>query len=260
MMGFFATFCGFIYNDMTSIPIYLFGPSCYEGGHGDKHATYKEDCTYPVGVDPIWYLAKNELTYVNSLKMKLAVIFGVAQMALGVCMKGLNSLYYKKPIDFIFEFIPQIVMLLALFGFMDLLIIVKWLTNYSEMTDAVPPSIISSMINMFLNFGELPPGAKDTPFFSNQVMWMNLLLAVALLCVPLMLFVKPFYELKHAQSTKASLVGSQVSEDKAEVDSPMPSAANNALQNYLAEQTHSLDAPAQGGGAKQHDFGEIFIH
>jgi len=30
MMGFFSTYCGFIYNDMTSIPLKIFGDSCYE--------------------------------------------------------------------------------------------------------------------------------------------------------------------------------------------------------------------------------------
>ena len=58
-------------------------------------------------------------------------------------------------VEFYFEFIPQMVMLLALFGFMDLLIIVKWLTDYSaDPTLGKPPSIISTMITMFLGFGE----------------------------------------------------------------------------------------------------------
>lgn len=69
-------------------------------------------------------------------------------------MKAFNSVEFKRPIDFIFEFLPQIVLLFALFGFMDLLIIVKWLTNYNEMVDAKPPSVITSMITMCLGFGE----------------------------------------------------------------------------------------------------------
>ena len=167
MMGFFSTYCGFIYNDMTSIPVKVFGESCYEIKHGETYAKLKPNCVYPVGIDPAWYLSVNELTYVNSLKMKLAVIFGVAQMALGVCLKGMNSIYFGRSIDFIFEFIPQIILLLALFGFMDLLIFIKWLTNYEEIPNSNPPSIISSMINMCLNFGSLPEGATDTPFIAN---------------------------------------------------------------------------------------------
>jgi V-type H+-transporting ATPase subunit a len=53
-------------------------------------------------------------------------------MTLGVILKGFNYLRAKKMIDFWFEFLPQLIMLLALFGFMDLLIVVKWLTDYSS--------------------------------------------------------------------------------------------------------------------------------
>ena len=131
LMGLFSTYCGFIYNDFTSIPIELFGKSCYVTDHVKNDVIYKNDCIYPIGVDPKWYLARNELAYLNSLKMKLSVILGVAQMSLGVLMKAFNSLYFNRTIDFVFEFLPQITLLWCLFGFMDLMIIVKWLTDYS---------------------------------------------------------------------------------------------------------------------------------
>lgn len=46
---------------------------------------------------------------------------------------------------------------------MDLLIIIKWLTNYDEMQGASPPSVIASMINMALKFGTV----EGTPFIDN---------------------------------------------------------------------------------------------
>ena len=59
----------------------------------------------------------------NSLKMKMAVIFGVAQMSLGIVLKGTNAIHNKNMIDFLFEFCPQIIILVALFGYMDFMII-----------------------------------------------------------------------------------------------------------------------------------------
>lgn len=51
-------------------------------------------------------------------------------MSLGVFLKALNSRYFKNDLDFYHEFIPQILLLWSLFGYMDSLIIIKWLTNY----------------------------------------------------------------------------------------------------------------------------------
>lgn len=81
MMGFFAAYCGLIYNDMMSLPLDLFG-TCYvnqpPGPGGQEYkAVQKPDCVYPLGIDPKWYVSHNEVTYFNSLKMKVAVILGV---------------------------------------------------------------------------------------------------------------------------------------------------------------------------------------
>lgn len=77
LMGLFAFYCGFIYNDFFSLPLNLFG-SCFNNVDGTKETTIVPDCVYPIGLDPKWYIATNELSFMNSLKMKLAVIVGVA--------------------------------------------------------------------------------------------------------------------------------------------------------------------------------------
>lgn len=117
LMGLFAFYCGLCYNDFMAIPLWLF-ESCYiltpkdpANAHDEPlevtyDIEYIHNCTYPIGVDPAWYLGINELTFLNSLKMKIAVILGVLQMSLGVCMKAFNALYQKNNIDFFFEFLP----------------------------------------------------------------------------------------------------------------------------------------------------------
>ena len=148
LMGVFSTFAGLIYNDFMSIPLFL-RDSCYNLRSGKKR---QADCVYPFGVDPAWYLAKNELAFFNSLKMKVAVILGVLQMTLGIALKGINSIYFRRWLDLLHEFIPQIVLLWVLFGYMDILIVLKWLTNY-EGKEHKAPSVITMMISMGLKRG-----------------------------------------------------------------------------------------------------------
>lgn len=75
-------------------------------------------------------------------------------MSLGIFLKGVNSRYFKRYLDFWNEFLPQIILMLALIGYMDLLIIVKWLTDFTN-KEHFAPSIINIMIDMFLNGGHV---------------------------------------------------------------------------------------------------------
>ena len=70
-MGFFAVYCGLIYNDFLSVPLEL-GDSCFDL----KTRQQKQDCVYPFGVDYMWFESPKELNFMNSLKMKIAVIIG----------------------------------------------------------------------------------------------------------------------------------------------------------------------------------------
>lgn len=86
LMGTFAFYCGTIYNEFFSIPFDLFG-SCYDlhdsgtpdtSGKPVWEITRITNCFHPYGMDPKWWIASNDLVFVNSFKMKWAVIFGVA--------------------------------------------------------------------------------------------------------------------------------------------------------------------------------------
>jgi V-type H+-transporting ATPase subunit a len=101
LMGIFATFNGIIYNDFMSLPMTLFGESCYF-----NEELIDEDCVYPVGIDPAWFKSKNKIAFMNSLKMKISVILGVCHMGMGVCLKGKNAKYFKRDMDYYHEFVP----------------------------------------------------------------------------------------------------------------------------------------------------------
>ena len=172
LMGIFAFYCGWIYNEFFSVALPIFGGSCYNK-HIPAIRTEKttslewlrtsKDCVYPFGMDPKWQMSTNELSFHNSVKMKLAVIIGVFHMLFGIVLKGINCLHFGNKLGFIFEFIPQIIFMTILFGYMDAMIFIKWTIDW---TVAVPlpdkgantkyaPSIISNLMNIFLKGGSV---------------------------------------------------------------------------------------------------------
>lgn len=189
MMGFFAMFAGFMYNDMFALGLDLFG-SRWKMGRKEGSAQYFEpnfdakngggSGPYPFGLDPAWHGASNELLFVNSLKMKVSVLLGVAHMVAGVMLRFGNAVYEGNNIDFAFECIPMIVFMICFFGYMDFMILYKWVTPMQN-----PPSIINSLICMVI-------GSPDkAPLYSSSKMVQTYLLAATALSVPLMLIPKP---------------------------------------------------------------------
>ena len=141
----------------------------------NRHANKNDGCNYKFGLDPVWYISTNELTFVNSLKMKLSVILGVFQMVLGIILKGLNSFFENDFVELFFIFFPQLIFMLILFGYMNLLIFVKWGTHYEiehkkeyDMNyNYFAPDIKTYLMNIFLKFGKLPP-APDAPTYEGK--------------------------------------------------------------------------------------------
>ncbi|KAJ6985600.1 hypothetical protein NC653_023524 [Populus alba x Populus x berolinensis] len=100
--------------------------------------------TYPFGVDPVWHGSRSELPFLNSLKMKMSILLGVAQMNLGIILSYFNATYFKNSLNIWFQFIPQMIFLNSLFGYLSLLIIVKWSTGSQA-------DLYHVMIYMFLS-------------------------------------------------------------------------------------------------------------
>jgi V-type H+-transporting ATPase subunit a len=140
MMGFFAVYAGFVYNDCFSLGLNLFGSRWVFSSDAPEEGEVAEmtgqfgdgDTVYPFGLDPMWHVASNELLFFNSFKMKLSVIFGIFQMFAGTCLRGINYIYFGKKLDFICEFIPMVAFASSLFVYMVILIFMKWSINWNS--------------------------------------------------------------------------------------------------------------------------------
>jgi len=116
-------------------------------------------------MDPTWFLDANDILVVqDSMKMKMSVIIGVAHMSMGVVTKGLNMQFMNEQLKFWTEVVTGLIILNGLFGWMDILIFIKWfypMNPYSIDPAMVAqinqaPSIITIMINNFLALGKQP--------------------------------------------------------------------------------------------------------
>ena len=202
-----------------------------------------KDCVYKFGVDPIWYAAKEEITYLNSFKMKTSVIFGVWQMSMGTFIKGMNAVYNGHWIELIFVVFTQMTLLMALFGLMDTMIVVKWLTDWDARGESAP-AIIQFMITMFIYRG-VPQDPTEAKLIEGQQETQVFLLIVALITIPLMLFVEPFWwKFKHGRAN-------QVDDGHQRLDDTNPE---------MLEYKALLEQQLPKGGPKEHGFGEVFIH
>ena len=186
LMGIYAMYVGFLYNDQFSIGVDWFG-STWSFPEGQVKGVWNGR-VYPMGLDPVWHDKENSLLFYNSFKMKFAVIFGIAQMILGVVLKFMNNVYMKNWVDFWCEAVPQMLFMLTFFGWMIVLIVMKWLINWDVRMaqDDTRPSLINTLISFALH-----PGQVDDPLFESQGQVQFYLLILMVLSVPWMLIIKP---------------------------------------------------------------------
>ena len=203
LMGFFSFYSGLMYNDFMSLP-FTFFDSCYTNTPGAKTATRKPNCIYPIGIDPKWFSASNDLAFTNSFKMKWSVIVVVIQMTGVIILRGMNNVYFGDKIGFIFEFIPQMIFMSLLFGYMIVMIYIKWATDWSANLGAAP-SLISNLMGMALKNGSVDGkpvwGSILTEERTNRIFFY-----VSILCVPIILLPKPIIQLLSKPKEKVAQI------------------------------------------------------
>eukprot|EP00170_Pyropia_yezoensis_P005296 contig_21520_g5310 len=217
LMGLFSIYTGAIYNELFALPVDLFGSrwmfttkskmACGLDNCLDAAAVMPPLSPYPFGFDPVWKGSGTGLAFFNSYKMKFAIILGVTQMLFGIVLSYRNASFFRNRVNVLFEFIPQFLFMSCLFGYLVLLILLKWSTDYNAPAcvadpNCMPPDLKSTLIGIFMSPGVVPANAQ---LYAGQATVQKVLLAVALVSVPWMLLPKPLIlRSRHLAARRAS--------------------------------------------------------
>ncbi|KAG8377862.1 hypothetical protein BUALT_Bualt08G0077600 [Buddleja alternifolia] len=235
MMALFSIYTGLIYNEFFSVPFELFGRSAYDcRGSSCKDAAtvglHKVRDTYPFGVDPKWHGTRSELPFLNSLKMKMSILLGVAQMNLGIILGYFNAKFFRNDLNIWYQFVPQMIFLNSLFGYLSLLIIVKWCTGSQA-------DLYHVMIYMFLSPTD---DLGENQLFVGQKFLQIVLLLAALVAVPWMLFPKPFLQKKQHEERH-----------RGQAYAPLDNTDDDSFELEVHNGSH---------GHEEFEFSEVFVH
>uniref|UniRef100_A0AAQ6AD08 V-type proton ATPase subunit a n=1 Tax=Amphiprion ocellaris TaxID=80972 RepID=A0AAQ6AD08_AMPOC len=202
LMGLFSIYTGAIYNECFSRGLSTFNSAWHVGPMFEKNIWNASVLAgnqylsmdpvqpgvftgpYPFGIDPVWGMANNKLTFLNSYKMKMSVIIGIIHMTFGVSLSLFN--YFSL----LFVLIPELFFMVSLFGYLVFMVVYKWIA-YSAAESKTAPSILIHFIDMFL-FTENP---DNPPLYTGQSLVQTILVVLALLSVPVLLLGKPTCEL-----------------------------------------------------------------
>uniref|UniRef100_A0A8B9KPS2 V-type proton ATPase subunit a n=1 Tax=Astyanax mexicanus TaxID=7994 RepID=A0A8B9KPS2_ASTMX len=202
LMGLFSVYTGAIYNECFSRGLSIFPSSWHVRPNAmeetfrvnpylslDPNVTGVFTGPYPFGIDPIWGLANNHLTFLNSYKMKMSVIIGVIHMTFGVSLSFFNYIHFREISSVFLVLIPELLFMLCLFGYLIFMVVFKWVV-YGPMDSNTAPSILIHFIDMFLFAAN-----KDNPDLYHGQMTVQIILVVVAVCsVPVLLLGKPIHE------------------------------------------------------------------
>jgi len=224
LMSVFSIYTGLIYNDIFSKSFNIFGSQWHTANItfsasnstplnlgasmmlDPKNKGQYEGTAYLFGVDPVWQGATNKIGFLNTYKMKISLIFGVIHMSFGVMMSLWNKLAKKQYASIILEFFPQIIFLLGIFGYLIVMIFIKWTLYGANLADPMSEHCAPNLLITFINMMLMKKADVDVKMdgchtdlnyeiemYPGQMVLQKGLVFVGVLMIPVMLFGKPLF-------------------------------------------------------------------
>lgn len=193
----FSFLCGLIYNEIFGLPMNIFGTKWELDPTNENNLTsiYKQrdsHSIYPFGLDPEWFFKDNELLFMNSYKMKLAIVMGMCQMFFGLALQLINHIKRRDITSLLVSFLPEVMYMVPFFGYLAFIIIKKWNTEFDGNSEERGVDLIQIMIGLVLNMGKTE---DSLTLFSGQITAQTIILVLFLVSIPYFLFAKPAVEI-----------------------------------------------------------------
>jgi len=203
----------------------------------------------------------------NSFKMKLAIVLGVSHMMFGILLRGLNSIFARKALDFVFEFVPMIIFMSVTFGYMAVLIMLKWSIPW-DIDANYPSSKAPSIITIFIKMALKPGGWDDSvglPLYGDlkgelQANVQLVFLITAMICADLILWPKPIILIcrqKTAHKHQARLV---YQEEQRYNPTENLLERHDDNQTLIPASTPASTPHENHGDQHEESAGDIFVH
>ncbi|ORX76949.1 V0/A0 complex, 116-kDa subunit of ATPase [Basidiobolus meristosporus CBS 931.73] len=258
LMGLFSIFTGSIYNDVFSHSVTIL-PSGWAWSASSSEATSIGVC--PFGLDSAWHGSDNYLIFTNSYKMKMSVILGVLHMSFGIVLTIYNHVHFRHSYEIVAEFLPQILFMECVFGYLCICIIYKWLVDWKN-RPVSPPSLLNLLIHMFLS-----PGSVDSSemlYYGQEKVQLGLVV-LAVVCVPWMLLAKPLI-LRYRHNRKRESSDFAFSRDSKDIMPEYPDTPGESDQHSRERKSkktnslYSIQVATEDVEVEEFEFGEIMIH
>jgi len=194
----------------------------------------------------------------NSYKMKLSILMGWCHMTYSLCLSYINARHFKTPIDIWGVFVPGMIFFQAIFGYLVFTIVYKWSIDWIAISEPAP-GLLNMLIYMFLS-----PGKVEEKLYSGQGPIQVFLVLIAVIQVPILLFLKPFYlRWEHNRARAKGYRGIGETSRVSALDGDDDDSNTLDGRASMASDGEGVAMITQDIGDEEHEefeFGEVMIH
>lgn len=179
-------------------------------------------------------------------------------MTYSLLLSYVNARYFKSKVDLWGNFVPGLIFFQSIFGYLVFTIIYKWCIDWPA-TGQAPPGLLNMLIFMFLS-----PGHIEEQLYPGQKQVQICLVILALVQVPILLFLKPYwlrYENNRARAQGYRGIGEHSRVSALDEDENDARVSNEGRDSMVSEgEGVAMISENLGEEEEEFDFSEVLIH